>query len=372
MMNGMMTSHERVLAACAFRRPDRIPRFDGFWEFPNSWRERLGDRDALSDVAIWYPDETPFFTRARRLREEVGYTYEIDSWGRLIRRRPGAFFVEPLQTAIQDRGDLDALGFDPPEMDCRYLTGKMDPSVAYATQHEMQQALAEDKRNHCVFGKTGGPYLRSTYLRGETQFLTDIAADPSFARAIADRMSDHLIAVGLQELRRWDLCETGIWIYDDMAYNQGPMFSPARFEQVFLPAYRRMIEAFKDAGARYVFLHSDGDIRCLLDILVDAGIDGLNPLERRANMDITRIRRQYPRLILTGGMCNTRTLVRGTRAEIEAEAREIIDLGRDGGVIIGTHSVSPEIPLANFAVYHEFCLRYGQNSEPACCSTTLK
>jgi uroporphyrinogen decarboxylase len=172
-------------------------------------------------------------------------------------------------------------------------------------------------------------------------------------------MADHLIAVGLEQLRRWDLYETGIWIYDDMACNRGPMFSPARFELVFLPAYRRMIGAYKAAGARYVFLHSDGDIRALLDMLVDAGIDGLNPLERRANMDIAAIRAKYPKLILTGGMCNTQTLVRGTRDEIEAVAREIIDLGREGGVIIGTHSVSPEIPLENFAIYHEFCLREG-------------
>jgi hypothetical protein len=358
------TSHRRVLAACEFRRPDRIPRFDGFWEYPDSWRERLGERDALSDVTIWYPDETPFPSRARRLREEGGYIYEVDAWGRTVRRRPGAFFVEPLETVIADGGELDAIQFDPPTLDGRYLTGKMDPSVAYATQREMEQALGADKRRHCVFGKTGGPYLRSTYLRGEAAFLMDVAGDPDFARAIADKTADHLIGVGLEQLRRWKLYDTGIWIYDDMAYNHGPMFSPARFERVFLPAYRRMIAAYKAAGARYVFLHSDGDIRSLLDMLVDAGIDGLNPLERRANMDIREIRRRFPNLILTGGMCNTQTLVRGTRAEIEAEAREIIDLGREGGVIIGTHSISPEIPLENFVIYHEFCLRYGLFSDP--------
>ena len=332
---------------------------DGFWEFPDSWRYRLGPRDALSDVAIWYPDETPFPTRARRLKEEAGYVYEVDSWGRTIRRRPDAFFVETLQTVIDESPDIDVLKFDAPDLDSRYLTGKMDPSITYATQQEMEQALSDDKQNHCVFGKTGGPYLRSTYLRGESAFLMDIAGDPPFARTIADKMADHLIAVGLEQLRRWDLYETGIWIYDDMAYNHGSMFSPARFEQVFLPAYRRMIAAYKAAGARYVFLHSDGDIRALLDMLVDAGIDGLNPLERRAHMDISQIRRNYPKLILTGGMCNTRTLVHGTREEIESEAREIIDLGRAGGVIIGTHSVSPEIPLENFVIYHETCLREG-------------
>ena len=213
-----------------------------------------------------------------------------------------------------------------------------------------------------MFGKTGGPYLRSTYLRGEEQFLTDIAGDWRLAKAIADRVADHLTAVGLEEIRRWQLSDTGIWIYDDMAHNGGPMFSPKAFERVFLPAYRRMIAAYKRAGARHVFLHSDGDVRLLLDMLVDAGIDGLNPLEQRAGMRIAAIRRAYPRLVLAGGMCNTDTLLRGPIARIEAEAREIIDLGRDGGVIIGTHSISPEIPLDHFQAYHQTCLAYGRLS----------
>jgi uroporphyrinogen-III decarboxylase len=186
-----------------------------------------------------------------------------------------------------------------------------------------------------------------------------MAADPARAKAIADKVADHLLAVGREQIRRWQFGETGIWIYDDMAYNHAPMFSPRQFEQVLLPAYRRMIRAYKEAGAKYVFLHSDGNIRLLLDMLVDAGIDGLNPLERRAQMNAVELRQRYPRLILTGGMCNTHTLVKGTPAEIENEARELIDLGRDGGVVIGTHSVSPEIPIENYAIYDNLCRTYG-------------
>jgi uroporphyrinogen-III decarboxylase len=352
-------SEQRVLRACAFQRPDRIPRFDSFWEFPEAWALRLGDRHELSDVAIWYPDETPFPTRACVLREEQGYVYERDGWGRTTRRRSGAYFVETLEVAMPEGVDPEKIQFDPADLDQRYLTGRADRSVAFAGQAEMQEALREDKQHYCVFGKTGGPYLRSCYIRGEAQFLIDMAGDPPLARAIADKTADHLTQIGLEQLQRWDLRPTGLWIYDDMACNRGTMFSPARFEQVLLPAYRRMIRAYKDGGAAYVFFHSDGDVRAVLEMLVDAGIDGLNPLERRAGMDIATVRRQFPRLILTGGMCNTHTLLKAAPAEIEAEARQIIDLGRDGGVIIGTHSISPEIPLQNYVVYHEFCQRYG-------------
>ena len=223
----------------------------------------------------------------------------------------------------------------------------------------VENALTRDKWRGCVFGKTGGPYLRSTYVRGEAQFLMDIASDPGLARTLADKMADHLTAVGVQEIKRWSLQETGMWIFDDMAYNTGPMFSPDSFERVFLPAYRRMIAAYREAGARYVLFHSDGDIRLLLDMLIDAGIDGINPVEPRANMKMTELRKRYPKLILTGGMDNTETLINGPIERVQAETREIIDVGRDGGVLIGSGSIGPEVSLENFAEYDEVCRTYG-------------
>ena len=361
-----MDAQERVLAACAFRRPDRIPRIDNFWETPAGWEERLGEPlERVSDVAIWCPHEGVLVTRARRLEEKGGWIYEVDEWGRTVRRRRDAYFSETLEVALPPGADPDALAFDPPDLDTRFAVPS-EWACSPAPERGLDTALAataaalrEAKGRHCVFGKTGGPYLRSTYVRGETQFLIDIAADPGLARAIADKVGDSLTAVGVQEIDRWALQETGMWIFDDMAYNNGPMISPGAFERVFLPAYRRMIRAYKEAGARYVFFHSDGDVRLILPMLVDAGIDGLNPLEPRAHMDLAALRRQYPHLILAGGMDNSGTLLRGPAERVRAEARAIIDLGRDGGVIIGTHSISPEIPFELYRAYHETCRTYG-------------
>ncbi len=347
-----MNSQQLVLTACAFQKPDRIPRFDSFWEYPDAWRKRLGPPEDLTDVEIWVPDETTFPTRVRTLPELGGWAYEVDGWGRTIRQRPGTYFSETVEVPIPVGFDPATIAFDSPSFDARYQQG-------CASQQEMLALLAQAKQRHCVFGKTGGPYLRTTYVRGEAQFLMDIAVDPPFAKILADKMARHLAAVGMAEIQRWSLQETGLWIYDDMAYNDGPMFSPASFEKVFLPAYRHMVQTYKQAGARYVFLHSDGDIRPLLDMLVDAGIDGINPLEKRAHMDAIELRKRYPRLILTGGMCNTNTLIYGPASKIEAETCQLIDLGRNGGVIIGTHSVSPEIPLEHFELYDRLCRTYG-------------
>lgn len=347
-----MNSRERVLTACAFKQPDRIPCIDHFWGCDESWWERLGPRETLSDIAIRPAGETPFPSGARKIDERDGYVLEIDSWGRTIRRKPGGYFAETLKVALPAGADPDALEFESPLLASRFLWGEPDVE-------SFEKKLERANERLCIFGKTGGPYLRTTNLRGETQFLMDIAADPPLAKAIAEKVANHLTAVGVEQIRRWRLQGTGIWIYDDIGTNHGPMCHPDAFERIFLPAYRRMIGAYKEAGARYVFFHSDGDVRSLLDMLVDAGIDGLNPLERRAGMDILEIRKQYPDLVLTGGMDNTDTLINGPVSRIEAEARAIIDIGRHGGVVIGTHSISPEVPLEHFAAYREVCMTYG-------------
>ena len=58
-------------------------------------------------------------------------------------------------------------------------------------------------------------------------------------------------------------------------------------------------------------------------------------------------------------------VARGSRAESSQAVRSFIrDVGvaSNGGVIIGTHSISPEIPVEHFVAYHEICETYGDFS----------
>jgi len=349
-----MTSKERVMAALNFGRPDRIPKFDSFWsEFRAKCIEELGlskDVDLADyfdiDIAIAVADETPFPTKSEVISDDNYSRIERDSWGRVIRTVRDGFFYEELDVSIKSRKDLDSEVFDSPYLDSRY-EGFM----------RTVNALREER---CVFCKTGGPYIRTSFLRGKAAFLMDIAGDPEFAKAMADRVADHIIEIGKESLRRGQLYDTGLWIYDDMAYNRGTMMSPASFERIFFPAYKRMAKAFKDAGAAKVILHSDGNIAPVLDMLIEAGIDGINPVEPRAGLHIPTLKEKYgTKLSFIGGMCNSRVLPMGRKAEIENQAIEIIEAGRDGGVIIGAHSIGPDIPVQNYVFYHETVMKKG-------------
>lgn len=349
-----MNSKKRVMTALNFQRPDRIPKFDSFWsEFRSKCIEKLGlpknvdlaDHFSI-DIAIAVADETPFPTKREVISDDKHSRVERDSWGRVIRTMRGSYFYEELDVSVKDRKDLDNAVFDSPHLDLRYK-GFM----------RRVNALREKR---CVFCKTGGPYIRTSFLRGKEAFLMDIAGDPEFAKAMADRVADHITEIGKESLRRGNLYETGLWIYDDMAYNHGTMMSPASFERIFFPAYKRMVKAFKEAGAARVILHSDGNIAPVLDMLIEAGIDGINPVEPRAGLHIPALKEKYgTTLAFIGGMCNSRVLPGGSKTEIENQATEIIEAGRDGGVIIGAHSIGPDIPVRNYVFYHETVMKKG-------------
>ena len=350
-----MTSKERVMAALDGRRPDRLPLYDGYWaEFRNEWAKEKGFGPEVSitdhygvDIQICVADETPYPSRVRETSREGRETLAWDGYGRLVRSLTGAYFREYSRHPIQTPEDLIRNPFDPVEADERY--------------QGFLKVVENNRDVRCCFCKVGGPYLRTTFIRGETEFLMDIAGDPEFARALADQMADFLTGIGLESLRRGNLYDTGIWIYDDIAYNHNPMLSPASFEKVFLPGYRRMIDAFKQAGANKVVFHSDGNIRPILDMLIDAGIDGINPVEPKAGMDLVALKSIYgSKLALVGGMCNALVLPTGSREEIRRETLRIVEAGRDGGVVIGTHSIADDIPVSSYDYFHEIVRTEGQ------------
>jgi len=338
---GPMTAKQRVTAALNFRESDRVPRmFNSFDDrFVRCWRERHGDIGAEkfsgSDLTVTVANETAWPTRAGVVEERAGETVTRNGWGWLERRTEGTSFAEMFDRALAGRPDPETLVFDDPLLDERYEAAG-----------QRFDALRDRLYVMC---KTGGPYLRVAMMRGEEDFWLDIADDPGWVKAIVDRVADHITTVGVESLRRFACQDTGIAIYDDCAANWGPFISPDTYERLFLPALRRMIQAYRAAGAAKIMFHSDGNVLPLLDMWVDAGIDAINPIEYRLGMDPVKLREQYgDRLVCVGGVCNTEILPRGDRAELRDHVQHLFAAAAGGGFIIGTASISGDVSAATF------------------------
>jgi uroporphyrinogen decarboxylase len=284
------------------------------------------------------------------LESNSGYIVEKDGWGRVIRRRSTSPYGEPVQVALADKGDIDGVVFESADLAARYE----DMCMAVERAKSMRQPPY-------LFIKVGGPYLRSSFLRGEHQWYIDIATDETLVSEVATRVTDHLIAVGLEAVRRSRLSQTSIWIFDDVASNRGLLISPQSYERLFLPQIGRMVTAYKDAGVAHVGFHSDGDIRSIVDDLVDVGISILNPLEPRANMDVVDLRRRYgERLALVGGLCNSVILPTGSDEEVRRHLDHVLSISDEGGLVVASHSVGPDISQERYEFLTDLLCQRGR------------
>ena len=152
------------------------------------------------------------------------------------------------------------------------------------------------------------------------------------------------------------------FIGDDIAYKDKLMFSPKFLRETFIPMLQRTIVPLKEAGIKVVY-HSDGNLMEIMDDLLDIGIDGLNPIEPLAGMDLGVLRRRYgKRLILVGGIDCSQLLPRGTPAQIREAVKQAMRVAAPGGgLFIGSSSeIIPATPLENVLAFYDACRTYGK------------
>ncbi len=87
----------------------------------------------------------------------------------------------------------------------------------------------------------------------------------------------------------------------DFGFNAGPFISPEQFSEFVTPYLTEVIQTIHDTGLKAI-LHSDGDLRLLLDQLHSTGLDGYQSVDPQGSMDIKAVREKYPDWILMGNV----------------------------------------------------------------------
>ena len=139
--------------------------------------------------------------------------------------------------------------------------------------------------------------------------------------------------------------------WEDMAYNSGPMISPAMMRKHMLPRYRQLNQVIRDAGCDIFYLDSDGNVDLLIPIWLEAGIKLIWPLETAAGMDPVALRRQYGKDIILGGGLNR--LAFYDKAALKNEVMsKVPHLAATGPYFPSPdHTVPPGVPFENFCYY---------------------
>ncbi|MCX5838704.1 MAG: hypothetical protein NTW71_09345 [Deltaproteobacteria bacterium] len=357
-----MKGKERIIKALSVQQPDRVPLYihgineapimgigkhitDGlpeskqFYEMNDSEKMKLLDTLFLIHEVFGVDGFTSF---------EIGHETEInqqdvkDDWSVIYRRNPHGLPV-PIGHPLKDHHDLN--NFHIPE-----------PKRA----HLLLLELARDrfKGDVALFWLMRGVFVRSWRLTGMENYMLKLYRDPEFIHLVAGKVTEY-------NLRQLDmLASAGIDVLvveDDIAATNNLLISPKHFMEFVNPYNRKLVDRAHDLGLKVV-RHSDGNLWSIMDILIDSGYDGLNPLEPQAGMDLKKVKDAYgDKICLLGNIDCKELLPAGTPDQVEAAVKHAIDVAAAGGgyILCDSNSLHPGVNPENCIALFEATKKYG-------------
>ncbi len=208
----------------------------------------------------------------------------------------------------------------------------------------------------------GHMYEDAWQIRGYEEFLADMIERPAWAESILERIFRNNLHAAKEAAKAGaDVIHCG----DDVANQRNLMFSPPMWRHFINSRWRQVWQAVKAANPNTaIHYHSDGNVLAIVEDMVDAGLDILNPVQPEC-LDADEVHRRWgARLSFDGLMGTQSTMPFGTPAQVRARVKECIDkYGRSGGLILApTHVLEPEVPIANIEAFVEACREYGRSS----------
>ncbi len=346
-----MSPYERVEAAIARRKPDRVP-FD-FWAVPETIEKLLSALDVNNeeelyrflgiDCRILHPDYMG--PMPEKCKDGTFYT----TWGnhrKLVRNDFSTY---------EEYASFPLYGISSASEVETWTRWPKSEYWDWAGVPLKVSGFNEKVRYHIRYD-VGGIFESAWGLYGLEHFLLDLIDRPKIPCAIMDCYTDLMIENVNNLMKQARGMIDIVYTYDDVAVQNGLMMSPSMWRKYILPRHQRLNRVIKTHGLKILY-HSCGAIYPLIRALIDEmGIDVLNPLQpRAAMMDMRKIKHEFgAQIAFHGGIDLQETMVRGTPGEVQAEVAERIRVLGDGGGYICTtaHYIQADTPLENiFALY---------------------
>jgi uroporphyrinogen-III decarboxylase len=371
----MMTSKERVCAAIDHKAPDRIPTGENAIDYElveqilghptlynSRWRERCalwdGRRDEIAAeygtahvelvrALEWDYVRVPVVPADRQYRrpEMTGPYSWLDEEGNEIEYFPDtgniATFVAKEDMTLEDLPDPDEpYVVDPSELDAiRYVVSELG-------------------KTHFIIGRSpvDGTFPFQNTV-GMENLLIRMITEPEFVKRAVDVYVNRSIAYINAML---DAGCDAVMTTDDYSDNRGPIMGPDRFKTFILPGLVRQVEAVH-ARDGYFVKHTDGNVWSILDMLVDAGIDGWHGIQPSIGMDLKLLKERYGDKLCFFGGVNCETLVAGTPEQTRTEVQYAVEhAGAGGGLVITCGNVlQPGTLLENYLEARQAVRDYG-------------
>ena len=139
---------------------------------------------------------------------------------------------------------------------------------------------------------------------------------------------------------------------EDMAYDAGPLISPAMVRKFMMPRYRKATDLLRSYGVDINYMDCDGNLNELIPLWLEVGINFVWPLEVAAHNDAVALRKKYGKDLILKGNIDKRALIKGKEATREEVMSKVPFLLEQGGYFPHVdHLVPPDVPFENYCYY---------------------
>ena len=325
-----MTCEERVL--CVLRRgePDRVPHFE--WSIDKKVRTALvpGCRTLNEFAAKMGLDAVlagPDFSK-----QGAGPGRWLTEWGYTLQDSEEEHGVE-VESPIQSMEDFRRYTPPDPHAPGRYAS--------------IEKTLGEFAGKKAVIVHLNDVFSIPRYLMGYENLLMAIAAEPELVSALVDLSVEVNLAMAREVAARGvKIVYTG----DDVAGDTGPLMSPEHFRRLFAPGLRRVMGGYKELGLM-VIKHTDGMLWPIIDMIVDSGIDCLDPIDPIAGMDLAEVKAKFgSRIALKGNVDCSHLMTLGTPGQVAEATRKALREGAPGGgyILSSSNSIHSSVKPENY------------------------
>ncbi len=359
-----MNDRERFLATMHYQPRDRAPIMDfSFWDetlpiwheqgLPRWVNRKNSDAFFGMDCGIERGQDVvgvksglvpPFEEKVLEDRGEYEVRQQADGV-QVLRRKFLSSIPLPLHHALTDRESWE-----------REFKPRLDPDHPDrypADWEERVKTWTDPARSELAILPGGSLYGWLRNWMGVEQLSYTVYDDPAWFEEMVTTVADCILGVLTRLLEtggRFDAC--GMW--EDMAYNAGPLLSPQHFKQYLVPHYRRITDLLHRYGVDIVWVDCDGNIELLIPLWLEAGVNCMFPLEVGTwGADPIKLRQQYGKELLMMGGFDKHILQRDKEA-IKREVYRLAPLVEEGGYIgFCDHRVPPDVTLDNYLYYLE-------------------
>lgn len=258
--------------------------------------------------------------------------------------------------------------FDSFQNNCLWRMNPLSPERYTNLNEKMENAYRAKENGMLIRQYMVGGYMYLRSLMGPEGVLYMFYDNPELIHECIKawfELADYVTAVYQQYI---DIDE--LQFDEDICYKNGALISPSMIEEFLFPYYRQLISNVRSRNKSsshyrqnsddlHLHLATDGDFLGVIDQYKSIGFNVFSPCEAAAGMDVIKIKKLYPNVLLSGGF-DKRILASGRVAICNEIERIMPFMQRSGGYIpTCDHGVPEEVDFDDYVYFRRKLALYG-------------